>query len=203
MRLDLRFTNRSLDELWCQAVVMLSFKVNEKIAAPLDHLDKKMTGSIRNIIQSGIWTGERGEKLLLATQNSIKADKLLVYGLGEEVKYSLQLLKSEIENVGNALVKLGVNELSIEIPGVTGIDAGYDQYIETAVKNITDIYMQKYLDVPDFILKLYVVIDNGCVKDISRIAENLRGSFPALSDISIILDKSQACQQANVAEMAA
>ena len=73
MRLDLRFTNRHLEELWCQAVVMLSFKVRDKMSPSLDSIDKKMTGSVRNIVQSGIWSGECSEKLLFATQNSIKA----------------------------------------------------------------------------------------------------------------------------------
>ena len=203
MRLDLRFTNRPLEELWCQAVVMLSFKVRDKLSPSLDSIDKKMTGSIRYIVQAGVWSGDRGDKLLYATQNSIKADKLLIHGLGEESMYSIDLLENEIDNVGNTLVKMGVSEFGFQIPDISGSEPEFDIYIETAIKNLTGIYLDKFNDVPDFILKIYVSINNDYIKQVENVADRLRHFLSPLTELSIILDKGPGHQVVRVSELAA
>jgi hypothetical protein len=203
MRLDLRFTNRHLEELWCQAVVMLSFRVQDKLSPFLDLIDKKMTGSIRNIVQSGIWSGERSDKLLFATQNSIKADKLLIHGLGEESAYSIDVLKKEIDNAGNALVKMGISEFGFQMPDRSVDEPEFDIFIETAIKYLAINYLDKYKDVPDFILKMYVSITNDYIKLVEKVAGNLRDYFSPLSDLSIILDKGSGYQPVSISELAA
>ena len=203
MRLDLRFTNRPLDELWCQAVVMLSFRVQDKISPLLDPVDKKMSGSIRNIIQSGIWSGERGDKLLFATQNSIRADKLLIHGLGEESKYTIDLLKREIDNVGNTLVKMGISEFGFQIPDTSKDEKAFDIHIETAVKSLATVYLDKYEDVPDFILKIYISIPNNNIKLVEKVADRLRKHFSPLTELSIILDRGASYRIAGISELAA
>lgn len=202
MRLDLRFTNRPLEELWCQAVVLLSFKVQDKMSPTLDSIDKKMTGSIRNIVQSGIWSGERGDKLLFATQNSIKADKLLIYGMGEESKYSIDVLKSEIDNAGDALLKMGVSEFGFQIPERSEKESKFDKYIEAAVKSLAGVYLGKYKDTPDFILKIYISIPNDYLKSVEIVTDRLRKHLSPLTELSIILDRGP-YQSAGVSELAA
>ena len=203
MKLDLRFTNRPLEELWCQAVVILSFKVQDKLPPFLDSIDKKMTGSISNLVQSGIWSGECSDKLLFATQNSIKADKLLIHGLGEESKYSIDLLKNETGNVGNTLVKMGITELGFQMPEIPVYKSEFDVHIETATKNIAWVFFEKYKDDPDFILKMYISITNDYMKMAEKVANRLRRYFSPLTDLSIILDKGTGHRALNVPELAA
>ncbi len=203
MRLDLRFTNRPLEELWCQAIVMLSFSIQDKMSPSLDSIDKKMTGSIRNIVQAGIWSGGCGDKLLFATQNSIKSEKLLIYGLGEESDYSLDVLKHEIDNAGDALLKMEISEFGLQIPDTSVSESEFDIYIETAVKNIAGIYLNKYKDVPDFILKIYISITNDYIKLAEKVADRLRKYFSPLTELSIILDKGQGYQMSGMPDLAA
>ncbi len=203
MRLDLRFTNRTLEELWCEAVVILSFKVQDKMSPFLDSIDKKMAGSIRKIVQSGIWSGECGDKLLFATQNSIKADKLLIHGLGEESMYSIDVLERETINAGDALVKMNISEFGLQIPDTSAGEPGFDIHIETAVKNLVGIYLDKYKDAPDFILKFYISITNDYIKLVDMVADSLRKHFSPLTELSIILDKGSGFQVAGLSELAA
>lgn len=203
MRLDLRFTNRPLETLWCQAVVVFSFKVQDKIPSFLDSIDKKMTGSIRNIVQSGIWSGECGNKLLIATQNSIKADKLLIYGLGEESEYSFGVLERELDNAGNALIKMNITEFGFQIPDMSRDKPEFDFHIETAVIKLAGGYLEKYKDVPDLILKIYISFNNDNIKMIEKVAERLRSYFSPLAELSIILDKGPDYQAVSVSELAA
>lgn len=203
MRLDLRFTNRPLEELWCQAVVLLSFRVKDKISSSLDSIDKKMTGSIRDIVQSGIWSGECGDKLLFATQNSIRADKLLIHGVGEEPLYSIDVLKHETDIVGNALVKMGISEFGFQIPDMSTGGKEFDTHVEAAVKNFVEIYLDKYKDIPDFILKIYVSVTNDYIKSVENVTDRLRNYLSGITELSIILDKGSGCQAVNVSELAA
>ena len=203
MRLDLRFTNRPLEELWCQAVVLLSFRIQDKMRPTLDSIDKKMTGSIRNIVQSGIWSGERGDKLLFATQNSIKADKLLIHGMGDESMYSIDVLKREIDNAGNALLKMGVSEFGFQIPDSPEKESEFDKYIEAAIKSLAAVYLSKYKDIPDFILKIYISIPKDYLKPVEMVTDRLRKHFSSLTELSIILDRGPNYQLAGVSELAA
>ena len=203
MRLDLRFTNRPLDALWCQAVIMLSFRIQDEISPLLEPIDIKMSGSIRNIIQSGVWSGDRGDKLLFATQNSIRADKLLIHGLGKESKYSIDLLKREAENVGITLDKMGISEFGFQIPDISRSEPEFDIHIETAVKSLATIYLDKYKDVPDFILKIYISITNDYIKLVEKVADRLRKYFSPLTELSIILDRGAGYHIAGVSELAA
>jgi hypothetical protein len=203
MRLDLRFTNRPLEELWCQAVVVLSFRVRDKMSPFLDSIDKKLAGNIRNIVHSGIWSGECGDKLLIATQNSIKADKLLIHGLGEESMYSIEVLEREINNTGIALVKMGITEFGFQIPDTSMSRQEFDIYIETAIKSLARVYLDKKKDIPDFILKIYITITNDCIKLVENVADRLRHDLSSLAETSIILDKGPGYKTAGVSEMAA
>lgn len=203
MRIDLRFTNRPLEELWCQAVVAFSFKVRDKLSLILDSIDKKMTGSIRNIVQAGIWTGDCGDKLLLATQSSIRADKLLIHGLGEETKYSIDVLKMEIEHTGNALLKMGITEFGLQIPDTGRSQTPFDIHIETAVKKVVCIYLDRYREVPDFILKIYISINNDLMMLAEKAADRLRNYFSPVTGCSIIVDRGLSYQVASVPGLAA
>ncbi len=203
MRLDLRFTNRPLEDLWCQAVVMLSFRIQDKMPNALNAIDKKMTESISNIIQSGLWSGVCGDKLLFATQNSIKADKLLIHGLGEETMYSLDLLKREIQDVGNTLDKMCINEFCFYLPEVPGPESEYIIHLETATKCIAGIFLDKYKDEAGYILKMYISIDNKYTGSVEKITNNLRHYFSPFSDLTIILDKATGYPGTGMSELAA
>lgn len=203
MRFDLRFTTRPIEDLWCQAVVMLSFKIQGRMSSTLERINKKMAGSIESFTRSGIWSGECNEKLLFATQNSIKADKLLLHGLGEESIYSLNILKKEITDVGMSLNKMGVNEFGIFIPHAPGLESEYIIHIETAIEDLAGIYLSKYKDAPDYTLKMYISIENRYMEPAEKMTERLRDHFSPLSDFSIILDKSSKHQGISISGLAA
>ncbi len=189
MRFDLRFTTRPIEEIWCQAVVTLSYKIQDRISEHLDRIDKKMGGSIRKIIQSGIWSGECGEKLLFATKNSIRADKLLIYGLGNETVYSIDILKREITNLGNVLDKMNINEFGFFLPQISEVESEYIIYIETAIKHLTKVFIDKYKDDSEYTVKIFISLGNRYIESTVQLNDSLRRFFPPYSDFSIIPDR--------------
>lgn len=189
MRLDLRFTNRPLEDLYCQAIVLFSFSINNNRSRVLTNLDRKMAGSIGDIINAGIWLGECGEKLLFATQEAIKADKLLIYGMGNESEYSFELLKREVFVLGTAMDKMGINEFVFHLPEVDRFEQVYGVHLEAAVKTLANIYANKYKDVPEYLLKMYISIDRKFMESAGAISGRLRDFYSPVSDCTVILDK--------------
>ncbi len=189
MRLDLRFTNRPLEDLFSQAIVLFSFSIQGSISRVLTSIDRKMSGSVSDIINAGVWLGERGEKLLLATQEAIKADKLLIYGMGAESEYSIEVLKREVYVLGTALDKMGINEFVFYLPVVHGFESAYLMHLETTIKTLANIYLRKYKDIPDSLLKMYISIDRGFLESSEQISGSLRDFYSPVSDFTVIVDK--------------
>ncbi|NLA75195.1 MAG: hypothetical protein GX846_06975, partial [Deltaproteobacteria bacterium] len=134
MRLDLRFTYRPPEGLYCQAIVIFSFNIHDGLSRVLKNIDKRMAGSISSMINNGFWSGEFGEKLLFATQEALNADKLLLYGMGAEPEYSLGVLKKGVSLLGASLVRLGTSDFIIYLPVSERLEAGYLMHLETAIK---------------------------------------------------------------------
>lgn len=202
MRIDIRFTKRPLEDLWCQAVVLLIFKGQGTSSKVLENVNRKMGGSIERLINSGIWDGESGEKMLLATQSALRSDKVLLQGMGHVSEYSIKVLKKEIYDIGLSLKKIDVNEFGINIPKVEGFERYYGLHIETAVKFFSKLYLKQYKDLPDFTLKVLFSVDKDDFPILEKTAEKLRKYFSPLSDCSILVEK-EAKQDNNVPELAA
>ncbi|NLD38472.1 MAG: hypothetical protein GX654_16555 [Desulfatiglans sp.] len=189
MRLDLRFTYRPLEDLFCQVIVIFSFSVNTGISSVIKNMDRKMVGSISDIIDAGIWSGERGEKLLFATQEAIKADKLLIHGMGEESEYSIEALKKEASAVGSALQSMGIKEFAFYLPVSERFAPGYLMHLETVIKTLANGYLNKYKDDPVPMLKMFVRVDRGHMGAIEPLTVGLRELYSPVSEFSVILDK--------------
>ena len=202
MRIDIRFTKRPLEDLWCQAVALLLFKGQGTSSKVLENVNRKMGGSIESLINSGMWNGESGEKMLLATQSALRSDKVLLHGMGNVSEYSIKVLKKEIYNIGLSLKKINVNEFGIHIPKVEGFERYYSLHIETAVKFFSKLYLRDYKDLPDYILKVLFSVDRDDISVLEKTAEKLRKYFSPLSGCSILVEKEKK-QESNIPELAA
>lgn len=189
MRLDLRFTYRPLEDLFCQAIVIFSFSINTGLSGVMKNIDRKMVGSISNIINEGVWSGECGEKLLFATQEAIKADKLLIHGMGEESEYSIELLRREASALGSALQRMGINEFAFYLPVSERFAPGYLMHLETVIKTLANAYLNKYKDDPVTMLKMFICVDRGHMDAVEPMSGKLREMYSPVSDFSVILDK--------------
>lgn len=188
MRLDLRFSIRPLEELWCQAVAVLVFQGPSMDYGALSILNRKMAGYLKNLAERGLWTGAAGENLLLATQNMIKADKILFHGMGPKSRFSEEILKKEITVLGSSLDKIGVSEFGISIPVVEGSEKRYGSYLELSVTDLTGVYHERHKEDPDFLLKIIVSVDRLFEGLLDPVVKNLREHFHSMLEFSIIRD---------------
>jgi hypothetical protein len=188
MRLDLRFLNRPLEDLWCQAVVALVFQELDIIHSTLAGLDVKMGGFLTNLIGKGYLTGAKGERFLVAPQNTIRADKLLFHGLGSCQEYEISILEQGVRELGEVLDKMRVNEFGVAIPIVQGFEKEYLFNLEISVQHLVKPFYENHKDELDFVLKVIFFVEKEFMDYLSPVADRLRDYFTSMLDISVVID---------------
>lgn len=187
MRLDLRFSDRPLESLWCEAVVALVFQGPDLLGGMLSGLNDKMTGFLTYLEEKGFWTGTRGETILLASQDAIRADKILLKGLGESADYDTKDLADQVREVSATFDKIDIREFGIHIPIVERLEEEYPNHLELSARHLVDPFLQNHQNEPDFMLKIIFSVEK-CTRDIlNPVASRLREYFVSLLDFSIVI----------------
>ena len=191
MKLDLRLTHRFLDQLWCQAVVAFLFKDKSPLTGYLSRLDEKLTGTLTQLIDTNFLSGKRDEFILIASQQRIKADKVLFVGLGSPKSYSFEILSAAIKRITSTLEKLELYEFGIMVPWVKGIKIDYTELIKYTIMNLIDYYSIHKRDAVNFSLKVLFTVDEKKIPDLQSLRRELKTylNLPA-SDYSIAIDNS-------------
>ncbi len=187
MRLDLRFSNRSLGDLWCQAVALLVFQTPDLNRGALSSLNKRMTGFLANLFGRDLWAGARGENLLLATQNAIQAEKLLLHGLGPGKEFDFSILEAEIGALGSVLDRIGVRDFGIHIPS-EGMESQYGHCLELSAVKLIETFLENHRNDPDYIIKIIFSIESNFMDVLTQVVSRLRSHFDRVLDLSIIID---------------
>ncbi|MDY7035159.1 MAG: hypothetical protein SV375_03200 [Thermodesulfobacteriota bacterium] len=187
--MDLRFSDRSLENLWCQAVVAFVFQRPHLLGGVLSGLNEKMAGFLTFLEEKGFWTGTGGETILLASQNMINADKILLKGLGPNSDYDTKILVDRMREVSSTLDKIDINEFGIYIPTLEGLEAEYPAYLEISVLHLVDSFLENHRNESHFLLKIIFSIERYLTSDLKPMMSRLRDHFFSRLDFSIILDQ--------------
>ena len=189
MKLDLRFTARPLEDLWCDTVVAFVFQCPFRYGNDVFGLDRKTSGALTRLWEKEFLTGEKGETLLMAAQNMIRADKILLKGLGLHSDYGMDCLCERVLELGNTLVQMTINDIAVHIPVAEDSAPAHGVYIESACKHLVDAFLMKHEKDDDFILKMVVTSDELRVHDLESIIRHLKEYFMSKLDYTIIIDR--------------
>ena len=188
MKLDLRFSDRPLESLWCQAVAALVFRGPDLTEGALFGLNEKMAGFLSDLQERGFWTGCRGESILVASQDAIRAEKILLKGLGESKDYDIKLLVSHIRELGSTFNKMEVNEFGIHIPVFQGLEEEHASHLELCARQVANPFFQHHRGESDFTLKIIFSVENYTGKVLGPVAGRLREYFDLQVECSVVLD---------------
>lgn len=192
MRLDLRLTHRCLDQLWCQAVVVFVFEDDSLLTGYLSRLNEKLTGALTQLVDVHFLTGRRGELLLVASQERIKADKLLFVGLGPLTRFSSKTLSSVMRNVSLTLERLKLHEFGIMMPWIEEMKTDYVELITATIHNLVEYYSMSERGVTVSWLKVFLSIDERFFGDLHALGQQLRGCLdPPGADYTMVIDDSR------------
>ena len=187
MKLDLRFSDRPLENIWCQAVAGLAFSYPDLEMSGLNGLDLKMGGMLSGLISKGRWTGEIGESFLLASQGTIPAEKILFYGLGPVSEFNVEILKSGVQSIGSSLDKLDVSDFSICLPFIEGFEDDYALCVEHSVPALVQPFYDVHGKEKDFFLKIIYCVNKEIVHLVVPLVDRLREYFLSFIECSIVM----------------
>jgi len=190
MKLDLRFTARPLEEVWCEIVVALVFEGAVENGECAFGIDAKTSGYLTLLERRGFWRGREGDTLLVASQGMIKADKILLKGLGARRDFTPGLLSRRLNETGIAVDKMAVSDIGIRIPVVQGEGFEYPSMLEAACVRLVEPFLVNHWDEPDFLLKIVFSVNDDQIRELEPMVRPLKEHFKSRLDHTIIFDAS-------------
>lgn len=191
MRLDFRFSERPLEDLWCEAAVAFVFQRKFLTQGLLSGLDAKMGGLLGRLETAGFWTAERGETLLVASEGRIRAEKLLLCGLGDGSDWGGAVLADRTAGAGRVLLGLQISDFAIHVPMREGEETDYPARLEASVQNLAAPYLEAYGGSTDHVLKIVFSIERFFSEGLLPVADRLRSRFGSTFDLSVVIERER------------
>jgi leucyl aminopeptidase len=105
-----------------EVIVLGIFKGVQRPGGAAGTLDKKLDGAISGVLSDGDFVGKRGETFLLRTEGKIPARRLLLVGLGEAEKFSLDVAREIHAVAARACSKLSELTTIVHGAGIGGLE---------------------------------------------------------------------------------
>lgn len=108
---------KSLDVLQSEAILAPFFKDERPLTGVLGLIDWRLCGFVSRLILSGVVVGSLGETVLVPLRPRFAADKLFLFGLGEQAQWDESLQQSVTERMLNVGTAARVRALALVLPG--------------------------------------------------------------------------------------
>ena len=188
MRLDLRFTQRPPYAIWCEAVVGFihegSFVVKENMAG----VDKKTSAYLRALNRRGFCTAKMGETLLLAGEDRLRAEKVILKGLGPKEEITFDVFLAQAGDVALRLRSLGINNFVVKIPLLFAWEL-YHEQVRRAVQEMMDPFLAQLEDEDDIVTAVFSV-ERPLLEEIAEVEASLRDYFRDVVSFSLVTESA-------------
>ncbi|MBW2094649.1 MAG: hypothetical protein JRI80_07150 [Deltaproteobacteria bacterium] len=192
MKLDLRFVEVSLEDLWCEAVAALVFEEPYDSQGTIFTLNTRTGGYLSLLRESGFFQGSLGSTILLASEGRVKADKIVLKGLGPKADCSPEAFVRCVEELGDSLARLKVRDLAVWIPLPQNLERDPSGFFCDACMTLLRSYEKRYGMDPGFYLKTVFSFPHELLGFMEDIAGSLKNAFRHLEGCSVItVEKEQ------------
>ena len=157
MKLDLRFVFRPIEEIWSRILVGLVFEGSLNETEGMAALDAKTGGYLSRLQGTGFWRGARGETLLVASGGAVKAEKILLKGLGPRAGCNARRLSETLKEAGAAIDRMALADVAVHIPALPEERAGA-LVLETGCAALVGPFFRAHGGEDDFLLKIVVPV---------------------------------------------
>lgn len=188
MKLDLRFAEVKLENLWCEAVAALVFQEPFCSQETISSLETSIGGYLGTLNKSGFFRGSLDTTLLLASEGRIKADKLILKGLGPRADCSPDTFMRCVAELGDSLAKLGIRDMAVWIPFLDNFEKDPAPFFCDACMTLIRPYEKASGRNTDFSLKAVFSIPKELLRspeDIVRIMKEKLGHPESCSVVAV------------------
>lgn len=134
-RLDLRLVLGDVSETHGRAI-MLGFFKDVRPSGAAGALDSRLEGMLAEIIDRRMFSANIGEVFILPTpRHGLKAEMVVLIGLGTFEQFSMQSLRSSVENAVRTLLRCNVDEL-VTVPLGGGSGLRMDHIAEAMIEGV-------------------------------------------------------------------
>jgi hypothetical protein len=107
----------SLDELQTELIVLPYFSDERPLSGAAGLIDWRLCGALSRKLMAGYLQGDFGEKGMLASPSKLKADALLLVGMGPSEKFEAEAAKRACKLIAEALQLAKVSTAALALPG--------------------------------------------------------------------------------------
>jgi len=186
MKLDVRFVEVSLEDVWCEAVAGLVFMEPYDSQGNIFTLDIRTGGYLSLLRESGFFRGSLGSTILLASEGRVKADKIVLKGLGPKADCSPEAFVKCVQELGDSLARLKVRDLAVWIPFPENLERDPSGFFCDACVTFLRSYERMYGMGSGFYLKTVFSFPREVIGFLQDIAGNLKDAFRHLESCSVI-----------------
>jgi hypothetical protein len=187
MKLDLRFSSRPIEELWCSAVVVPAIKRKPLIRGVIGRLNQKLGRHLEKLELAGFFTGRRGETILIPSGDKIKSQKILLKGLGEEYETEFHSFIDMICEACVLLRNLRICDWGVHLPSKIELIPEQFPLFKDAIVKIVDVYRSSGGEYGYEQLKIIFSIPDRTPLMLEGLSEYLHRSMPSQVDFSMVV----------------
>lgn len=192
MKLDLRFVEVSLEDVWCEAVAALVFQEPYETQGAIFTLNTRTRGYLSFLRESGFFKGSLGSTILLASEGRVKAEKIVLKGLGPRADCSPDAFMRCVEELGESLARLMVRDLAVWIPLPEKLERDPSGFFCDACMTLLQPYVRMYGMDSGSCLKTIFSFPREVLGFLQDIAGNLKNVFHHLESCSVVaIEKEQ------------
>jgi leucyl aminopeptidase len=82
----------------------------------LKRIDKALNGEISRLFENKTFTGKTGQAMVLHTLGNLKAERIMLLGLGERKKFNVDVLRKTSASAFHKAKESGVRNIAVELP---------------------------------------------------------------------------------------
>ncbi len=109
-------SNQPIEEIGAEVLLLFHLEDEPAPRGRLGQVDWILCGALSRLRARGKFAGERGAAALLAPHGKLKADRVLVVGLGRRADLSLVELYRISYRAAQAVLNLGCTRVAMEMP---------------------------------------------------------------------------------------
>ena len=107
----------SLDELQTELMVLPFFADERPLTGAAGLLDWRLCGALSRKLMAGYLSGNFGEKGMLASPPKLKADALLLVGMGSSAEFDARVAKNACALISDTLCQASISTAALVLPG--------------------------------------------------------------------------------------
>ncbi len=158
-------------------------------------VDKKTAAYLRSLNRRGFFGANQGETLLLPGEDRLKADKVILKGLGPKEEITLESFLQRATEAAMALRCLSVCNFVVRIPMLFGLNQYREQQIKKTVESMIPPFLAGERIEEEPVITAVFSVERAVLEDIAEVESSLKEYFTDVVPFSLVTEASSKAEE--------